>query len=254
MVKRAEGKVDFSLGCMSILVLALVVWSQFVTGDWQVPFLSISWSHFQIWLRAVIWLCFVGNYVTYATISGRPFHYVWNHLVELIICVCWVPQSDLGKLDDYVALLSLTKVVPLDALQLCGTVAHAWRVVRFTAQRFSSHPIFVTGVATAVMVSASSALLVYVEPKTFPTFADASWYALTIITKAGISDAVPHTMPGRWISVFLIFAVWSVFVVFFGLVSELVRAQILKPDHITIADLQKNLTEHRAILEKLLKE
>ncbi|MGL1311180.1 hypothetical protein ACSTKO_24440, partial [Vibrio parahaemolyticus] len=76
--------------------------------------------------------------------------------------------SELGRLEDYAALLSLTRVVPLDLLQMCGTFAHALKVIRFTAQRFGSHPVVVTGVATGILVTSCSSLLVYVEPKTFP--------------------------------------------------------------------------------------
>ena len=253
-VKKAEPTVDFLLGCMSITALALVVWSQFVTGDWQVPFLSVTWSNFQIGIRAVIWLSFVGSTVTYAILSGHPFRYAWTHLAELIVCVCWVPQSELGRLEDYVALLSLTKVVPLDLLQMCGTLAHALKVIRYTAQRFGSHPVVVTGVATAILVTSCSSLLVYVEPKTFPTFEDAAWYAITTVTKTGLTDVAPHTMHGRWVGMFLMLCGWSIFAVFFGLVSEFVRGAILKSDQAKVEDLQKIVDEHREQLAKLLKE
>lgn len=251
-IKRAETIVEFSLSCMSIAALALVVWSQFVTGDWQVPILSVSWSNFLIGTRAVIWLSFLGGTVAYAILSGHPFKYVWVHLAELIVCICWIPQSHLGRLDDYAALLSLTKVVPLDVLQFIGTAAHAWKVVRFTAQRFGSHPIIVTGVATAVLVTSCSSLLVYVEPQTFPTFEDASWYAITTITKTGLSDIKPITMHGRWVSMFLMLGGWSVFAVFFGLVSEGVRGQILKSDQAKLEDLKKTVEEQKEQLSRML--
>lgn len=253
-VKEAESLIEFLLGCMSIVAVALVIWSQFVTGDWQVPIVSISWSNFQIGARAVIWLSFVGSTVTYAILSGHPFKYVWTHLAELIVCVCWVPQSDLGKLDDYVAYISLSKMVPLDILQMCGIIAHAWKVIRFTAERFGSHPLIVTGVATLVLVALSSALLVYVEPQTFTTFEDACWYVTTTITKTGLTDLAPHTMHGRWVSMFVMLSGWSLFAVFFGLVIELVRAQILKSNQTRLEDLQKIVAEHSELLSKVSKE
>lgn len=251
-VRKAESTVEFLLSCMSIVALALVIWSQFVTGDWQVPYLSVSWSNFLIGTHAVIWLAFIASTVTYAILSGHPLKYVWVHLAELVVCICWVPQSHLGRLDDYAALLSLTKVLPLDALQFTGTAAHAWKVVRFTAQRFGSHPIIVTGVATAVLVTSCSSLLVYVEPQTFPTFGDASWYAITTVTKTGLTDSAPHTMHGKVVSMFLMLGGWSVFAVFFGLVTEGVRSQILKSDKTKLDDLEKTVKEQKEQLSRLL--
>jgi len=253
-VRKAEPTVEFLLSCMSIMAMALVVGSQFVTGDWQVPILSVSWSNFQIGTRIVIWLSFVGSTVTYAILGGHPIRYTWLHLAELVVCVCWVPVSQLGKLEDFAALLSLTKVVPLDVLQFTGTAAHAWKVVRFTAQRFGSHPVIVTGVATAVLVTSCSALLVYVEPQTFPTFQDASWYAITTITKTNLTDSAPHTMHGRWVGMFLMLGGWSVFAVFFGLVSEAVRASVLKPNQTKVEELQKMVEEQSAQLKVLLEK
>ncbi len=269
-LKQSEGKVYSLLDVMSILALALVVVSQFVSSEWQVPFLSITWSTFQVGSRAMIWLLFVSSFVVYANLieshSDHARHhivervikillYARQHMTELIICFCWIPQSHLGTLDNYVALLSMTKIVPLDILQLSGTLAHAWRVVRFTSRRFSTHPMFVTGTATTVLVSSISALLVHFEPQTFPSFWEAAWYSLTTITKSGISEAVPHTAAGRAISMILILGGWGIAGVFLGLVTGMVRSELLTAPPApamaapAMTDIHQELAELKLLLE-----
>lgn len=252
MLKRSEGKVNALLAVMSMFALALMVSNQFVHSDWHIAALSTSWSSLQVVLRSVIWLLFVSSFITYATLSKKPFTYARNHILELIVCICWVPTH--GTLNSYAAIFSLTRLVPLDILQLCGTLAHAWRVVRFTAKRFSQHPVFVTGTAAMLLVGSASALLTYVEPKTFPTFWDGAWYSITTITTIGYGDLVPYSPAGRIISVVLIISGVSLAGVFIGLVSELVRGRLLKSDHVSMSDLHQDLAANKAILEELLEE
>lgn len=263
--KRAEPAVNSLLGVLSILAMALVVSTELVNAHWTVPFLRCSWIDVQLVSRTIIWGAFVLSFVTYCVLSGRPLSYVRQHLLELVICVAWVPHYTEGSLSHFVEMFSLSRVVPIDVLQLAGTLSHAARVVKFTAQRFRSHPIVVVGSAALLLVASAAALLNHVEPHTFPSFWDAAWFSLTTITTIGFGDLVPKTMAGRLITSGMIILGVSLAGVFIGLVSEIVRKRLLNPDGPTGApvhpDVQNQLDELAAqqrrtneLLHRLLAE
>lgn len=266
-VKRAETTVRTALDIMSIAAIALFVWSQVVSGDWTVPIIKVAWSSLQVTVRTAIWLSFVASVATYAAVAALDtvhlchkeralllMRYARAHTSDLVVCLCWIPQWEMGKFDSYIKVLSLTNLVPLDVMQLAGTLAHAWKVVRFISRRFSQHPLFVTSTAMAVQVGAASSLLVHFEPTTYATFWEAAWYSLATIAKVGGSgDVSPHTAAGRAVSLFLTLGSWSFAGVFIGLVSGLVKKEILAPDADSMSDVKKELAEQKAMLEELLR-
>jgi voltage-gated potassium channel len=258
---RVESRFDNLLAFLSMLAVALVVSGEMVNASWHLPFLDLTWSSVQVFLRSFVWLVFVSHFIIYAVISKRPMQYARTHLLELIICLGWVPHYphySEGYLNHLGGMLNLGRLVPLDVLQLAGSLAHAWRVVRWTAQRFRQHPVFVTGSAAMLLVASASALLNHFEPQTFPTFWDGAWYSLVTITTIGYGDLVPHTTAGKVIGAALIISGISLAGVFIGLISESVRARLLKgsrqKDPVTLDDIKEDILAHKKVLDQLLSE
>src|SRR5262249_43539133 len=162
------------------------------------------------------WLFFIAHFTLYSVFTKPRLTWVRRHLLELIICVTWVPQYNHGMFNHMADLIAFSRVVPLDVMQLTGTLAHAWRVLRWTARRFSAHPFFVTGCAAMLLIASSAAILQHLEPATFPNFWDAVWYAFASVTTLGYGDFVPHTFAGRVVSMLSTIGGIGIGGVFFG--------------------------------------
>jgi hypothetical protein len=87
-----------------------------------------------------------------------------------------------------------------------------------------------TSSAAVLLIFTSGALLNHFEPETFKTFWDGAWFSLTTVTTVGYGDLTPKTAAGRIITTGLIVCGISLFGVFLGLSSELVRAKLLKQE------------------------
>ncbi len=71
------------------------------------------------------------------------------------------------------------------------------RLVRF-AQRLTIGRAVGAIAGVAVLLTVVAAVLVRaVEPETFPTFGDASWWALQTVSTVGYGDVVPESGAGR---------------------------------------------------------
>lgn len=219
---KIEGKVHAFLVLLSTIAIGLVISNEFVAQDTVLPLLNLHWTELQTGLRATIWALFVAEFAVYALISGNIFLYARRHVLELIVCIAWIPHQQAGLVRHINHLLSL------EMLQLIGTIAHSWRVARWTIRRFSEHPLIVTGSIALVIVASAAALLNLVEPQTFPNIWDGLWYSLVTITTIGYGDLVPRTAAGRAIGSVLIICGVSLAGVFIGLISEMVRKRLVK--------------------------
>lgn len=219
---RIEGGLQTFLNLLSVCAVLLVVASEFVTSDVVVPVLDLPWAEFQVGLRSFIWLMFVLNFVIYALACGKPLRYARGHLLDLIICVAWLPQYQTAGVFRH-----LPSVLSLPMLLLVGSLAHAWRVARWTISRFNAHPLIVTGSAALVLIGSASVVLVHVEPGTFHNIWEAAWYCIVTITTVGYGDIVPHSSLGRAVGVVVIVSGISLAGIFIGLVSESVRSRLV---------------------------
>jgi len=255
----AEGGVNFFLGLASIVAVLLMVAGELVDANWIIPYLHTSWGHARFLLRAGIWFSFVFTFVLYLVLSKRPLRYMREHFLELIICITWVPQYSAGPVTILNDLVVLSRVVPLDVLQLVGTLAHVWRVLKFTVQRFSEHPIYVTGAAAFLLVVSSSAALTHIEPQTYKDFwLDAAWFVLNNITTNG-HGTPPVTGMGKLATAVITVAGMSLLGVFLGLSHEIVRVKLLNRSSSHEAEalrsqidhLVTQLAETKAVVDKL---
>jgi voltage-gated potassium channel len=270
-VRRREDGFNTLLAMLSITAVALVVSGEMMNLNWVIPVVDIPWIHAQKVARTIIWLAFVSNFAVYCVLSRKPLSYIRHHLLEAIICACWVPHYTDGSLHVFTQIFVLSRFVPLDMLMLFGTLAHAWKVLKFTEMRFRSHPVFITGAAAILVVCSAAALLQHVEPQTFHTFWDAAWFALTTVTTIGFGDLVPKTPEGRIITSVLIVTGISLAGIFLGLVSEIVRNKLFagtpleKPsidlmrDDVAetkklVQDLQRQQAETADLVRQLLAE
>ncbi|HEY9774738.1 MAG TPA: potassium channel family protein [Planktothrix sp.] len=253
-VLGAEGTVNTVLGIFSMIAVALVVTADLVNPHWKLPFLNYDWHQLLIGVRTIIWGAFVVSYGVYCLLSGRPLSYIKSHILELLVCACWIPHYTEGSFHIFSQMLVLSRFVPMDVLQLTGTLAHAWRVVRFTGQRFQAHPVFVTGAAAAVLVSTSAVLLGHFEPQTYHSFWEGIWFSLTTVTTIGFGPA-PVTGAGKVITSVLIVIGMSLAGVFIGLISEIVRNKLFnrsaRLDFTTLGEVQGELLRTKALVEKL---
>ena len=255
---RFESRFSSALTACSFLALALVGANELVTQGSSIPLLGIAWSDLHIWLRTIVWLLYVAYFALYAVASKNPLSFARQHVLELVICVCWLPYSGDGFLRHLTQIKLLDGILSLEALQLVGTIAHAWRALRATAQRFNQHPLFVTGSAALVVLCSAAGLLRRFEPQTFKSFWDAAWYALVTITTIGYGDLVPHSPIGRIIGAVLMVSGISLVAVFIGLMSEIMHQRLLKKDpakrDAALYEARGELTRNNELLAALVEE
>jgi len=255
---RFESRSTSALTACSFLALALVGANELITQGSTIPLLGCAWSNVHIWLRTIIWLLYVGYFGVFALASKNPLSFAREHLLELVICVCWLPYSGDGFLRHLTQIKVLDGILSLEALQLIGTIAHGWRAMRATAHRFNQHPLFVTGSAALVVVCSAAGLLTRFEPQTFKTFWDAAWYALVTITTIGYGDLVPHTPIGRVIGAVLMVSGISLVAVFISLMSEIMHRRLLKKDpakrDAALYEARGELTRNNELLAALIEE
>ena len=118
------------------------------------------------------------------------------------------------------------------------------------------------GAAASLLVFSSAALLNHFEPQTFKTFWDGAWFTLETVTTVGYGDLTPKTPIGRLITAFVLVGGISLFAVVIGLVSEFVRAKLLKQEANTeVAELRGKvrgligqMAETGALIERLEKQ
>jgi len=256
-VRRREEGVNTFLAMLSIMAVALVVSGELMNIHWVIPAVDIPWAQAQKVARTVIWVMFVSSFAVYCVLSRKPFSYIRHHLLELIICACWVPHYTDGSLQVFSQIFVLSRFVPMDVLMLVGTLAHAWKVLKFTEMRFRSHPIFITGSAAILVVCTAAALLQHAEPQTFHTFWDAAWFSLTTVTTIGFGDLVPKTPLGRSITSALIVTGISLAGIFLGLVSELVRNKLFagtKLEKTSTEVMQGDIDEMKQTMQAMQRE
>lgn len=244
---RVEDGIRNVLALLSAIAVGLVVANEFLTPEMKLPLISLQWGELQSWLRAIIWLVFVAYCITYGVVSKNKLEYLRTHMLELLVCVAWIPNYQYALFHHFNSLLSIT------SLQLIGTLAHAWRVARWTIKRFSTHPMIVTGSAALVLVSTASVFLNQIEPQTFPTIWDAGWYCMSTVTTVGYGDLVPKTAFGKVVGVVVMIGGISLGLVLFGLMAEYVRNCLpIKPD--ANAELQKQMLAELRANNQLLSE
>ncbi len=232
------------LAVLSILALALVISTETVSQDFVVPVIKLSWSSLQISLRSLIWLAYISVFITYMLLGWNRLSYFRTHLTAFIICWTWVPHYTAGFLHR----LDLTHLVPIDVLQLVGTLAHAWIVVRWTASNFRGHPFFVVGSTALVLIASGAGVLHLVEPQTFPSFWDGAWFALVTATTIGYGDLVPHTALGRLVTSVLALSGISLLGILLSITTVIMKKKILAEDP------EEDLKKNNVLLERLIVE
>lgn len=247
-LERVENGFEAVLFLLSSLAVLLVVSNEVVPSNAVLPWLKVGWSEVQVTLRFLIWLVFVIYVGSYTFTSRGPWQFLKKHWVELMVCLTWLPYYD-GSLLKHQSLFSL------DMVTLIGSMAHAWRVVRWTVQRFNAHPMIVVGAAAFVMVTSASALLIQVEPQTFPDFWTAAWYCLVTVFTVGYGDFVPHSHAGKAVAVALMMSGISLAGVYLGLVSRMVQERIFRDKQKAIDNtVHCDLTENNRLLGELIQE
>lgn len=247
-LERVETGFEAVLFLLSTLAVLLVVSNELVASNAVLPWLNIGWSEVQVALRFLIWLVFVGYVGSFTLTSRGPWQFLKKHWLELMVCLTWLPYYD-GSLLPHLSFFSL------DTITLIGSMAHAWRVVRWTAQRFNAHPMIVVGATAFVMVTSASALLIQVEPQTFPDFWTAAWYCLVTVFTVGYGDIVPHSHAGKAVAVVLMMGGISLAGVYLGLVSRMVQERIFREKQKSVDDaVHCDLTENNRLLGELIRE
>jgi voltage-gated potassium channel len=252
LLVRYEGLVETAQFLLSALAVILVVSNEFVgaRGDTTLPFIDMSWTQAQVILRTFIWATFLAVYSTYTLASGRPFRYAREHVLELLVCLTWIPFYD------GVLFRQLHTIFSLDMLLLIGSVVHGWRVARWTVKRFAAHPLVVLAASVLVLIASASPILVQVEPQTFPTLEDAAWFCVQTITTVGYGDLSPHTSAGKIVAVFLMVGGVGLGMVFLGTVSKMVAKKLLEhdPNMKEEAALRQTILDNNRLLTQLLAE
>lgn len=243
---KIENGVEAVQFLLSAAAVFLVVSNEFVSHSWRVPGLELSWPQLQVMVRVATWSVFLAVFAVYALASGRLVQYTRKHLLELIVCVTWVPSYYSGSLVEH-----LTSLLSLEMLTVIGSIAHAWRVARWSAQRFAQHPMIVITATAAVLVGSASALLTQVEPQTFPSMFDAVWFCIVTIFTVGYGDLTPKTHAGRVITSVLIIGGVALAGVFIAYISKLVSQKLLNHDmEETTNKLSRQVEENNRLLKE----
>jgi len=236
---RQKPKADSLLFLLSLLALSVFASNEIMAiHPGIIPLDSAQWTAIQLTSRVGIWICFIAYLGLYGLVSEKPWNFVRDHLVEILICVAWFPQQS------HVSLLhDLTNLMSLDTVQLVGTLANGFLVVRHVVRNLGKHPIIVTGSAYLFVIITASELLVKVEPQTFHTLFDAVWYSMATTTTVGYGDIVPHSYLGRCIGMGLMVSGISLAGALIGIVSQLMQRRLGQQDD------KKETNELRAKLE-----
>lgn len=221
LLARFEPVSEMAQFLLSIAAVLLIVTNEFsATRDFVVPWLDTSWAQLQVVMRSLTWAVFVGAFVLYGAYSGNVSAYCRKHYLSLIVCLTWFPYYGGTIFQAHHTLLSL------EMFTLIGSIAHAWRVARWTVRRFSAHPVIVIGASALVLVTSSAALLTQVEPQTFPNLGEAAWFCVESVFTVGYGDIVPHTAAGRLVTTGIILLGAGLVAVFIGYIAKLVSAKL----------------------------
>lgn len=243
LLARIEPASEMAQFLLSIAAVILIVSNEFsLTRDFVVPWLDSSWPQLQVVMRTVTWAVFVSAFVLYGLASGNVSAYARKHWLSLVVCLTWFPYYGGTLFQSGHTLLSL------EMFTLIGSIAHAWRVARWTVRRFSAHPVIVIGASALVLIVSSAALLTLVEPQTFPNMGEAAWFCVESVFTVGYGDIVPHTAAGRLVTTGIILAGAGLVAVFIGFVAKLVSQKLSLHEEThanekVLAELAKNNAE-----------
>lgn len=220
-ILRQKEKADSLLFFLSCIALGLFASNEVMAVKPDLFMIGQSdWSMIQIVARFCIWGSFLAHFVIYAMVSGKPWKYAREHVIEVLICLAWFPHHNVSLLRDLTSLLSV------DTVQMVGTLANGLLVVRHIVRSARTHPLIVTGSAFLFVIVAASELLMLVEPQTFHNLFDAIWYAMVTTTTVGYGDIVPHSFAGRCIGMALMVSGISLAGAFIGIVSQLMQRRL----------------------------
>ncbi|MBX9689153.1 MAG: potassium channel family protein [Candidatus Obscuribacterales bacterium] len=245
---RNKERANNLLFLLSCLALALFASNELAAIKPNViPVNQENWDFLQLLARFAVWSGFLMHFLSYGFLSGSPWKYAREHFLELLVCIAWFPQPNMHLLRD------LTQVLSLESLQLIGTLANGYLLVRHIVRNLSTHPVIVTGSVFLFVIVAASELLMQVEPQTFPNLFDAIWYSMVTTTTIGYGDIVPKTPAGRCIGMVLMLSGISLAAAFIGIVSQFMQKRLgNEAEHKEVKDLRLELSAERNRNQRLL--
>lgn len=245
---RNKERADTLLFFLSLLALLLFGSNEVVAAKPELlPISTANWASIQFFARSAVWLSYVAHFISYGMLSNNPWKYARQHLVELLVCLAWFPHYNTSLLHNLSHLLSV------ETVQLIGTVANGYVVVRHVVRNLSSHPLIVTGSAFLFVIISASQLLVQVEPQTFPNLFDAIWYSMVTTTTIGYGDIVPKTFVGRCIGMGLMVAGISLAGAFIAIISQYMQKRLgHSEEHKELLQLRERLSEEKTLNRRLV--
>lgn len=245
---RQKGRADSLLFLLSCLALLLFVSNEIVAIQPTVLMIGqVEWAGIQLTSRFCIWIAFLAHFITYGVVSGKPLKYAKEHLIELLICVAWFPHHNVSLLRD------LTSILSLETVQVIGTLANIYLVLRHIVKNLATHPFVVTGSAFLFVILTASELLVQLEPQTFHNLFDALWYSMATTTTVGYGDIVPHTYIGRCIGIVLMLSGISLAGAFIGIVSQSLQRRLgQQNEQKELIELREKLAQEQAKNQRLV--
>lgn len=246
LLKRGEGFVDTFQFLLSAVAVAMVLADFFVPSGFTVPYLGARWSDCAVWVRGFTWVVFIIDFVAFGLASGEPFKYAKTHVLELLVCLTWVPyyNPDLFK--------HVPGFLTVDMLTLIGSVVHINMIGRWMVRRFREHPEVVVLSLTGVLLGTATPILMKVEPQTFPNFSDTLWFCSQTIFTVGYGDIVPHTDAGRVVAGLLIINGVGIGGMFIALTTRYMQKRANFTDPVT--KLEEKVDAQQKLLEELLVE
>lgn len=241
-------RADSFLFLLSLLALGLFASNEIVAMQPNLlPMSKDNWAAVQLFGRFAVWISFVAHFITYGMLSGNPLKYARGHLIQLLICLAWFPHHDAS------ILRNLTDLLSVETVQLIGTLANGYLVVRHIVRSLKTHPLVVTGSAFLFVIVTASELLVQVEPETFKNLFDALWYSIVTTTTIGYGDIVPHSFAGRCIGIVLMISGISLAGAFIGIVAQFMQKRLGQHDEQKeTAQLKAKLAEEQARTQRLI--
>lgn len=227
---------------LSVFAVILILLAQFPPGGPDLP-VKVAGVSSELAVQGSIWTIFVVIFALYGFTHRRLLTYIRKFWLELVVCLTWIPFTELPLLQQ------LHAIVPLI---LIGTLAHFLRAARWVMIRFAAHPFVMLGTATVVLVVVASTILMKVEPETFTSFQETVFFVyMTALTLGAKSQA--NTLAGEIVVMIVATAGVGVVAVVIGTVREFMQRRIFGDTDMQVRllkELQANNTLTRQLLEQ----
>lgn len=207
-------------GILHLIIVALSVF--LIVSISTDTFRGIEFYKAPHFLKIQFWICvaFLADFIIEYFMAERKWHYLWTHLLFLLVAIPYLPIIDSLHLELSSQMRYLIQYIPL----VRGGYALAIVVNTFTSNRATGlfFTYLIVLLATVYFASLAFYLFEHHVNTLVKTYADAVWWAAMDVTTVG-SNIVAVTPVGRILSVLLAALGMMMFPIFTVYVTSLIK-------------------------------